>query len=105
MTRNTEDKKLQDNFTIWVMEIQPKIQSLCGPAERNWIDSPLTDTLDKQKIFYLSGSVKKSIELFRKQKYIDHLKLSAGSSNFGAILGENDGKSDDDQEYYTGSGK
>ncbi len=29
MTCNTEDKNLQDNFTYFMMEIQPKIQPLC----------------------------------------------------------------------------
>ena len=67
MTCNTEDKKLQESFTFFMMEIQPKIQPYADRLNRKLVDSPLTASLDALKVFYLSTcSVKKSIELFRE---------------------------------------
>ncbi len=42
MTCNTEDKKLRENFTYFMMEIQPKIQPYADQLNRKLIDSPLT---------------------------------------------------------------
>ena len=67
MTCNTEDKKLQENFTFFMMEIQPQIQPYADRLNRKLVDSPLTASLDKKKYFTYLRSVKKSIELFREE--------------------------------------
>ena len=69
MTCNTEDKKLQDHFTYFMMEVQPKIQPYADQLNRKLINSPLTALLDKQKYFTYLRSVRKSIELFREENY------------------------------------
>src|SRR5450755_3340878 len=88
MTCNTEDKKLQDNFTYFMMEIQPKIQPYADRLNRKLVDSPLTKALDKQKYFTYLRSVKKSIELFREENIPIQSELSVLSQQYGAISGK-----------------
>jgi oligoendopeptidase F len=88
MTCNTEDKKLQDNFTYFMMEIQPKIQPYADRLNRKLLDSPLTSDLDQQKYFTYLRSVKKSIDLFREENIPIQSELSVLSQQFGAISGK-----------------
>jgi oligoendopeptidase F len=88
MTCNTEDKKLQDNFTYFMMEIQPKIQPYADRLNRKLVDSPLTDSLDKQKYFTYLRSVKKNIELFREENIPIQSELSVLGQQYGAISGK-----------------
>jgi oligoendopeptidase F len=98
MTCNTEDKKLQDNFTYFMMEIQPKIQPYADRLNRKLLESPLTANLDKQKYFTYLRSVKKSIDLFREENIPIQSELSVLSQQFGAISGKMT-VSVKDQEY------
>ncbi len=88
MTCNTEDKKLQENFTYFMMEIQPKIQPYADKLNRKLIDSPLTSLLDKQKYFTYLRSVKKSIDLFREENIPIQSELSVLGQQYGAISGK-----------------
>jgi oligoendopeptidase F len=88
MTCNTEDKKLQDDFTYFMMEIQPKIQPYADRLNRKLVNSPLTASLDKQKYFTYLRSVKKSIELFREENIPIQSELSVLAQQFGAISGK-----------------
>lgn len=67
MTCNTEDKSLRENFTYFMMEIQPKIQPYADQLNRKLIDSPLTSSLDKQKYFTYLRSVKKVLIFFARK--------------------------------------
>jgi oligoendopeptidase F len=98
MTCNTEDKTLQDNFTYFMMEIQPKIQPYADRLNRKLVESPLTAALDKQKYFTYLRSVKKSIELFREENIPIQSELSVLAQQFGAISGKMT-VSVGDQEY------
>src|SRR6202790_3326808 len=88
MTCNTEDKKLQDNFTYFMMEIQPKIQPYADRLNRKLVDSPLTSSLNKQKYFTYLRSVKKNIELFREENIPIQSELSVLGQQYGAISGK-----------------
>jgi oligoendopeptidase F len=88
MTCNTEDKKLQDNFTYFMMEIQPKIQPYADLLNRKLIDSPLTAALDKKKYFTYLRSVKKSIDLFREENIPIQSELSVLGQQYGSISGK-----------------
>jgi oligoendopeptidase F len=88
MTCNTEDKKLQDNFTYFMMEIQPKIQPYADRLNRKLVASPLTASLDKQKYFTYLRSVKKSIDLFREENIPIQSELSVLGQQYGAISGK-----------------
>ena len=88
MTCNTEDKKLQENFTYFMMEIQPKIQPYADKLNRKLIDAPLTSSLNKQKYFTYLRSVKKSIDLFREENIPIQSELSVLGQQYGAISGK-----------------
>jgi len=88
MTCNTEDKKLQDSFTYFMMEIQPKIQPYADRLNRKLIASPWTSGLDQQKYFTYLRSVKKSIELFREENIPIQSELSVLAQQYGAISGK-----------------
>jgi oligoendopeptidase F len=88
MTCNTEDKKLQENFTYFMMEIQPKIQPYADKLNRKLIDSPLTPSLNKQKYFTYLRSVKKSIDLFREENIPIQSELSVLGQQYGSISGK-----------------
>ena len=88
MTCNTEDKKLQEHFTYFMMEVQPKIQPYADLLNRKLVDSPLTAALDEQKYFTYLRSVKKSIELFREENIPIQSELSVLGQQFGSISGK-----------------
>src|SRR5450755_954918 len=88
MTCNTEDKMLQENFTYFMMEIQPKIQPFADRLNRKLVDSPLTSSLDKQKYFTYLRSVKKSIDLFREENIPIQSELSVLGQQYGALSGK-----------------
>ncbi|MDP4129990.1 MAG: M3 family oligoendopeptidase [Bacteroidota bacterium] len=88
MTCNTEDKKLQEHFTFFMMEIQPKIQPYADRLNRKLIASPLTAKLDHDKYFTYLRSVKKSIDLYREENIPIQSELSVMAQQFGAISGK-----------------
>jgi oligoendopeptidase F len=88
MTCNTEDKKLQESFTYFMMEIQPKIQPYADRLNRKLVDSPLTAALDASKYFTYLRSVKKSIELFREANIPLQSQISVLAQQYGAISGK-----------------
>ena len=88
MTCNTEDKKLQENFTFFMMEIQPQIQPYADRLNRKLVNSPLTAALDKKKYFTYLRSVKKSIELFREENIPLQSELSVLAQQYGSISGK-----------------
>ena len=98
MTCNTEDQKLRDHFTFFMMEVQPRIQPYGDRLNRKLVDSPLTASLNKEKYFTYLRSVKKSIELFREENIPIQSELSVLSQQFGAISGKMT-VSVNDQEY------
>jgi oligoendopeptidase F len=88
MTCNTEDKILQERFTYFMMEIQPKIQPFADRLNRKFIASPLTAALDQKKYFTYLRSVKKSIELYREKNIPLQSELSVLAQQYGAISGK-----------------
>src|SRR5438045_9357791 len=67
MTCDTTDKALENAFTYFCMEIQPRLQPYADKLNRKLIDCPYTKQLDQQKYFTYMRNVKKNIDLFRKE--------------------------------------
>ncbi len=88
MTCDTENKALEESFTYFVMEIQPKIQPYADQLNRKLVGNPFTKELDQQKYFTYLRSVKKSIELFREENIPLQAELSVLGQQFGAISGK-----------------
>ena len=88
MTCDTTDKSLEEAFTFFCMEIQPKIQPYADALNKKLIQSPYTAGLDQAKYHTYLRSVKKSIELFRTENIPIQAELSVLQQQYGVIAGK-----------------
>ncbi len=88
MTCDTTDKKLEEAFNFFCMEIQPKMQPYADALNKKLIGSPFTNELDTDKYFTYLRSVKKSIELFREDNIQLQSELAVMQQQFGVICGK-----------------
>src|SRR6476620_4560106 len=63
MTCDTENKELEESFTFFMMNIQPKIQPYADMLNRKLIESSFTKELDQKTFFTYLRTVKKNIDL------------------------------------------
>ncbi|SFQ54897.1 M3 family oligoendopeptidase [Parafilimonas terrae] len=87
MTCDTTDKSLEEAFTYFCMEIQPKLQPYADALNKKLINSPFAQELDKDKYFTYLRNVRKSIELFREENIPLQAELSVMQQQFGVITG------------------
>ena len=88
MTCDTENKKLEEAFNYFCMEIQPKIQPYADRLNRKLVESPLSQKLDNRKYFTYLRSVRQRIELFREENIPLQAELSVLAQQFGVISGK-----------------
>ncbi len=88
MTCDTSNRALEDAFTYFCMEIQPKIQPYADQLNRKLIASPFTKELDPKLFFTYLRSVKKSIDLFREENIPLQAELSVMQQQYAAIAGQ-----------------
>jgi oligoendopeptidase F len=88
MTCDTTDKKLEESFNFFCMEIQPKIQPYAFALNKKLVESPFTRELDQEKFFTYLRSVRKSIELFREENIPIHAELAMLQQQYGVITGK-----------------
>ena len=88
MTCDTENKQLEDAFTYFCMEIQPKIQPYADLLNRKLVESPYTTKLDQHQYYTYLRSVRKRIELFRDENIPLQAELSVLAQQFGVISGK-----------------
>ncbi|HEY8398703.1 MAG TPA: M3 family oligoendopeptidase, partial [Flavihumibacter sp.] len=88
MTCDTENKALEEAFTFFVMEIQPKIQPYADQLNRKLIGNPYTKSLDQKEYFTYLRAVKKSIDLYREENIPLQAELSVLAQQFGVISGK-----------------
>ena len=88
MTCDTENKELEESFTFFMMEIQPKIQPYADRLNKKLIDCPYTKELDEATYFTYLRNVKKNIELFREANIPLQAELSVMQQQFGVISGK-----------------
>ncbi len=88
MTCDTTNKALEEAFTYFCLEIQPKIQPYADLLNRKLVDCPFTKELDQQKYFTYLRSVKKNIELFCEANIPLQAELSVMQQQYGAIAGK-----------------
>ncbi|HEY9364330.1 MAG TPA: M3 family oligoendopeptidase [Chitinophagaceae bacterium] len=88
MTCDTENKKLEEAFVFFIMEIQPKIQPYADKLNRKLIESAYTSELDHDKYFTYLRNVKKSIELFRDENIPLQAEMNVLAQQFGVISGK-----------------
>jgi oligoendopeptidase F len=88
MTCDTTNPALEEAFTYFCMEIQPKLQPYADVLNRKLIDSEFTKELDQQLYFTYLRNVKKSIELFREENIPIQAELSVTQQQYGVIAGK-----------------
>ncbi len=88
MTCDTENKSLEEAFTFFMMEIQPKMQPWADKLNRKLVDSPFTSQLDQQKYFTYLRNVRKNIDLFREENIPIQAELNVMQQQFGVIAGK-----------------
>jgi oligoendopeptidase F len=88
MTCDTTDKSLEDAFTFFCMEIQPKMQPYADALNKKLIQSPFTAALDQTQYHTYLRSVQKSIELFRTENIPIQAELSVLQQQYGVIAGK-----------------
>src|SRR5689334_15843686 len=88
MTCDTENKSLEDAFTFFCMEIQPKIQPYSDALNKKLVNHPLTKELGAEKYFTYLRNIRKSIELFREENIPLQAELSVMQQQYGVISGK-----------------
>jgi oligoendopeptidase F len=88
MTCDTENKELEESFTFFMMEIQPKIQPYSDRLNKKLVSCPFTKDLDPKKYFTYLRNVKKNIDLFREENIPLQAELSVMQQQFGVISGK-----------------
>lgn len=88
MTCNTENKSLEEAFTFFCMEIQPKIQPYADALNKKLVNHPLAKELDADKYFTYLRNMRKSIELFREENIPLQAELSVMQQQYGVISGK-----------------
>jgi len=88
MTCDTTDKSLEEAFTYFCMEIQPKLQPYSDQLNRKLIDCKYTAELDQQLYHTYLRSVRKSIDLFREENIPVLAELSVMQQQYGVIAGK-----------------
>lgn len=88
MTCDTTDKSLEDAFTYFCMEIQPKLQAYADQLNKKLIACSYTSELDQSLYHTYLRSVRKSIELFREENIPIAAELSVLQQQYGAIAGK-----------------
>ncbi|MBI5373424.1 MAG: M3 family oligoendopeptidase [Sphingobacteriales bacterium] len=88
MTCDTENKELEQAFTFFMMEIQPKIQPYSDKLNKKLLNCPFTKELDPSKYFTYLRNVKKNIDIFREENIPISAELNVMQQQFGMISGK-----------------
>src|SRR5215217_5125059 len=88
MTCDTENKVLEEAFTYFVMEIQPKMQPYADKLNRKLVDNQYTSQLtgDAYKVYL--RNVKKNIELFREENIPLQADIAVLGQQYAVISGK-----------------
>jgi oligoendopeptidase F len=88
MTCDTENKELEDAFTYFVMEIQPKLQPYADRLNRKLVDNQFTAGLKGEAYQVYLRNVKKNIELFREENIPLQAEIAVLAQQYGVISGK-----------------
>lgn len=88
MTCDTTDKKLEEAFTFFCLEIQPKLQPYADALNKKFLNNAFTKELDQATYFTYLRNVEKNISLFNEANIPIQSELSVMQQQFGAISGK-----------------
>lgn len=87
MTCDITNKELEEAFTYFCMEIQPKLQPYADALNRKLLDCPLTKELGDGYATYLRN-VRKHVKMFREDNVPLLAELSVMAQQYGVIAGK-----------------
>jgi len=86
MTINTKDEKLSDAYSYYITEIQPKLAPFEDKLNRKLNDSVYLKELESDPAFFIHfRSIKKALELYRKENIQLISEISEESKKFGSL--------------------
>lgn len=88
MTCDTNNKELEEAFTYFCMEIQPKLQPYADALNKKLLDSPFRKELDQDLYKTYLRNVEKQVKLFREENIPLQAELSVMAQQYGVISGK-----------------
>jgi oligoendopeptidase F len=88
MTCDTTDKSLEEAFTYFCMEIQPKLQPYADALNKKLVESEWVKALDQKEYATYLRNVDKQIKLFREENIPLQAELSVMAQQYGVIAGK-----------------
>ena len=88
MTCDTENKELEEAFTFFVMEIQPKVQPYADRLNKKLVESPFLGELDPAKYFTYLRNIRKNIDLYREANIPLNAEQSVLAQQYGVVTGK-----------------
>ncbi|MBS0026098.1 M3 family oligoendopeptidase [Chitinophaga sp. 22321] len=87
MTCDTNNKELEEAFTYFCMEIQPKLQPYADALNKKLLESPFKKELDQDLYKTYLRNVEKQVKLFREENIPIQAELSVMAQQYGVISG------------------
>lgn len=87
MTCNTTDKSIEEAFTYFCMEIEPKIKPYAFALNNKLLASPHIEALDPQLYFPYLRNLKQMVALYREENVAIQANLNLKAQQFGVISG------------------
>lgn len=88
MTLDTTDKAVEEAFTYFCMEIEPKMKPYFFALNKKLLDNPYTQELDKDVYYPYLRSVKNAVELYREENVPLEAEMSVLAQQYGVISGK-----------------
>jgi len=88
MTCDTENKELENAFTFFVTEIEPRMKPYADKLNRKLVENEYTKTLEGDAYKVYLRNVKKSIELFREENIPLQSEIAVLAQQYGVINGK-----------------
>ncbi|XZF12741.1 M3 family oligoendopeptidase [Chitinophagaceae bacterium MMS25-I14] len=88
MTCDTTDPALEEAFTYFVMEIEPKMKPYSFELNKKLVSSPFAKELDASVYFPYLRSVENSIQLYREENVPLQAENSVLAQQYGTIAGK-----------------
>lgn len=87
MTCDTTDATLEEAFTYFVTEIEPKIKPYAFEINKKLLESPFRKDLDKNLYFPYLRNVENSVALFREENIGLQSEISMLAQQYGTVSG------------------
>lgn len=85
MTLDTTDKAVEEAFTYFCMEIEPKMKPYFFELNKKILACPFTKELDKNIYFPYLRSVENEVQLYREENVALEAEMSVLAQQYGAI--------------------